>query len=109
MLYQLTGSAANQVARIGNSVCPQVAEAVVLRLAPDNTATVTLDACVRTLLRLGVETQSANRQVDVQGSIVEQVDQSRDGASGVNLDDEMAEMVSIQHAYEEFRLPRTDP
>lgn len=52
------------------------------------------------ILKLGVESQSVNRQVDVQSSIVDQVDQARDGASGVNLDDEMADMVQVQHAYE---------
>jgi flagellar hook-associated protein 1 FlgK len=49
---------------------------------------------------LGVESQSVNRRVDVQAAIVAHVDDARESAAGVNLDEEMTAMVEYQHAYE---------
>jgi flagellar hook-associated protein FlgK len=51
------------------------------------------------IVALGVETQAINRQVDIQANITGQVDAVRDAESGVNLDEEMANMVAYQHAY----------
>jgi flagellar hook-associated protein 1 FlgK len=51
------------------------------------------------IVGLGVEVQAVNRQVDIQADITAQVDAVRDAESGVNLDEEMANMVAYQHAY----------
>jgi flagellar hook-associated protein 1 FlgK len=48
---------------------------------------------------LGVEAQTATRRKAIQDSIVQQVDDSRESAAGVNLDEEMTNMLSYQHAY----------
>jgi flagellar hook-associated protein 1 len=48
---------------------------------------------------LGVESQRATNQADIQSSIVQSVDSARDSVSGVSLDEEMANMVKFQKAY----------
>lgn len=48
---------------------------------------------------LGSEVGLANRQLDTQSAITDQVDKARNAASGVNIDEEMTNMVAIQHAY----------
>lgn len=58
------------------------------------------DAAYRSfIVALGVETQAANRRVQIQADITNQLDAVRDAESGVNLDEEMANMVAYQHAY----------
>lgn len=52
------------------------------------------------IVGLGVETQSAQRQADIQGQTADQIDGARESASGVNTDEEMVAMVQFQHAYE---------
>lgn len=49
---------------------------------------------------LGVTTQSASRRVDTQKVITSQVDSARDSQAGVNIDEEMTNMISFQRAYE---------
>ncbi|OIQ73516.1 flagellar hook-associated protein 1 [mine drainage metagenome] len=49
---------------------------------------------------LGVTTQSASRQVDTQKAISSQVDSARSSQAGVNIDEEMTNMISYQRAYE---------
>ncbi len=49
---------------------------------------------------LGVEAQTANRRVDIQAAITEQVDMAREAEAGINLDEEMVNMMSYQRAYE---------
>jgi flagellar hook-associated protein 1 FlgK len=49
---------------------------------------------------LGTESQAVNRRVDVQKSVVQNVDAARDSAAGVNLDEEMTSMLQFQHAYD---------
>ena len=51
------------------------------------------------IVRLGVETQTVGRRVDIQGAIVDQVDMARESESGVNIDEEMVQLVAYQHAY----------
>jgi flagellar hook-associated protein 1 len=59
------------------------------------------DATYRALIvGLGVDTQSVNRQTDVQAAITQQVDNARQSVSGVSLDEEMTNLVSYQHAFE---------
>jgi flagellar hook-associated protein 1 FlgK len=52
------------------------------------------------VVNLGVESQAVNRRVDVQASIVQNVDAAREATSGVNLDEEMTNMLQFQHAYD---------
>jgi flagellar hook-associated protein 1 FlgK len=49
---------------------------------------------------LGVEAQTANRRVDIQSAITNQIDAAQDSNSGVNIDEEMTNMISYQHAYD---------
>ncbi|MEX2415529.1 MAG: flagellar hook-associated protein FlgK [Paenibacillaceae bacterium] len=49
--------------------------------------------------QLGVQTQEAIRQSSNQQMLVEQVDKRRQSVSGVSLDEEMANMIKFQHAY----------
>jgi flagellar hook-associated protein 1 len=49
---------------------------------------------------LGVEAQSANRRADIQNRISNDLDAQRDSVAGVNLDEEMTNMLSYQRAYE---------
>jgi flagellar hook-associated protein 1 FlgK len=58
------------------------------------------DAYRSTVVGLGVETQSTTRRDGIQQLITGQVDAARQGESGVNLDEEMANLVGIQRAYE---------
>jgi len=58
------------------------------------------DTYHRLVVSLGVESQAANRRVDVQAAIIEHVDAARESAAGVNLDEEMAAMLQYQHAYD---------
>lgn len=58
------------------------------------------DATYRKLVvQLGVEASVANRGVEIQRVITTQVDASRESVAGVNLDEEMTNMLSYQHAY----------
>ena len=52
------------------------------------------------VVRLGVETQTATRRVEIQSVITAQVGAAREAESGVNLDEEMVSMLAYQRAYE---------
>lgn len=57
---------------------------------------------------LGIKTQAANRQADVQKNIVEQLDNMRESISGVSLDEEAAKMIEMQKHFDAAaRLIRT--
>ncbi|MGY1622017.1 flagellar hook-associated protein FlgK [Geodermatophilus sp. SYSU D00965] len=59
-----------------------------------------VDTTYRALVvALGVESAVAQRDLTVQSVISTQVDASRESVSGVNLDEEMTNMLSFQHAY----------
>ena len=58
------------------------------------------DSYQQLVVKLGVESQAVNRRVDVQASIVQNVDAARESVSGVNLDEEMTSMLQFQHAYD---------
>lgn len=49
--------------------------------------------------QLGVQTQEAQRQAENAQIVVDQVDARRQSVSGVSLDEEMANMIKFQHAY----------
>ena len=52
------------------------------------------------VLHLGIESRTINRQVATQSLVTEQVDAAREATSGVNIDEEMTNMIAIQHAYD---------
>lgn len=58
------------------------------------------EAYRRSVVGLGVESQSVTRRDEIQKVITGQVDAARQGEAGVNLDEEMANLVGIQRAYE---------
>ncbi|SFT25632.1 flagellar hook-associated protein FlgK [Paenibacillus sp. BC26] len=49
--------------------------------------------------QLGVQGQEAQRQLNNQQVLAEQVDSSRQAVSGVSIDEEMSNMIKFQHAY----------
>ncbi len=58
------------------------------------------DAGYRKLVvTLGVEAAVANRNVSIQSVITTQIDAARESVAGVNIDEEMTNMLSFQHAY----------
>lgn len=57
---------------------------------------------------LGIKTQAANRQADVQNNIVNQLNNIRESTSGVSLDEEAAKMIEMQKHFDAAaRLIRT--
>ncbi|GBF10536.1 flagellar hook-associated protein FlgK [Tepidibacillus sp. HK-1] len=60
----------------------------------------TFDEYFRSMVgQLGVKAQEATRQAENQKVLVEQVDSRRESVSGVSLDEEMANLIKFQHAY----------
>jgi flagellar hook-associated protein FlgK len=53
----------------------------------------------RMIVELGVQASVTNRNVDIQAVISTQVDAARESVAGVNIDEEMTNMLSFQHAY----------
>lgn len=51
------------------------------------------------ITRLGVDSQRALHMVENQKALTEQLDQQRQSISGVSLDEEMANLIRYQHAY----------
>jgi flagellar hook-associated protein 1 FlgK len=59
-----------------------------------------VDAGYRTMIvELGVQAAVAIRNQDIQAVITTQVDAARESVAGVNIDEEMTNMLSFQHAY----------
>lgn len=59
-----------------------------------------VDAGYRTMIvELGVQAAVSKRNLDIQASITTTVDAARDSVAGVNLDEELTNMLSYQHAY----------
>jgi len=60
----------------------------------------TFDEFLRAVVgEIGVQTQEATRQATNQQILVEQVESRRQSVSGVSMDEEMANMIKFQHAY----------
>ena len=58
------------------------------------------DASYRSLVvQLGTQTQSVNRQVEVQRNVVKQAEDARDNVAGVSLNEEMTSLVRYQHSF----------
>jgi flagellar hook-associated protein FlgK len=53
----------------------------------------------RMIVELGVQAAVAGRNLDIQSVISTQVDAARESVAGVNIDEEMTNMLSFQHAY----------
>ncbi|RBY94317.1 flagellar hook-associated protein FlgK [Blastococcus sp. TBT05-19] len=51
------------------------------------------------IVELGVQSAVSQRNLDIQSSITTTVDAARDSVAGVNLDEELTNMLSYQHAY----------
>jgi flagellar hook-associated protein FlgK len=51
------------------------------------------------IVELGVQAAVAGRNLDIQSVISTQVDAARESVAGVNIDEEMTNMLSFQHAY----------
>ena len=64
-----------------------------------STATLT-DAWGRLVYQTGLDSQTAQTDASVRGEIVRQVQALRDAVSGVSLDEEAANMIKFQRAYE---------
>jgi flagellar hook-associated protein 1 FlgK len=63
-------------------------------------ATSGVDASYRQLIvQLGVQAGVTERNLGIQGVITSSVDAARESVAGVNLDEEMTNMLSFQHAY----------
>ena len=59
------------------------------------------DAAYQSLIGdLGVAAQSSTRRRDIQNAVTDQVDAARDSESGVNLDEEMTNLLTYQRGYE---------
>ncbi|MEF3305162.1 flagellar hook-associated protein FlgK [Paenibacillus sp. GYB003] len=60
----------------------------------------TFDEFLRAVVgEIGVQTQEATRQATNQQVLVDQVESRRQSVSGVSMDEEMANMIKFQHAY----------
>jgi flagellar hook-associated protein FlgK len=53
----------------------------------------------RMIVELGVQSAVAQRNLDIQSVITTQVDAARESVAGVNIDEEMTNMLQFQHAY----------
>jgi flagellar hook-associated protein FlgK len=51
------------------------------------------------IIELGVQSAVTQRNLGIQQVITTQVDAARESVAGVNLDEEMTNMLSYQHAY----------
>ena len=59
-----------------------------------------IDFTYRTMIvELGIRAGVTERNLEIQSVIAAQVDAARDSVAGVNLDEEMTNMLSFQHAY----------
>lgn len=66
----------------------------------NTTAEATIDDYFRSIVgQLGVQAKEAERQMSNQQVLVDQVDARRQSVSGVSLDEEMANLIKFQHAY----------
>jgi flagellar hook-associated protein 1 FlgK len=80
------------VASLDNGNADKIAQ---LRTDPDGT-----DATYRRMIvELGVQSAVSQRDLDIQSVITTQVDAARESVAGVDLDEELTNMLSFQHAY----------
>lgn len=77
----------------GGTNAADMAELATFALGPDT-------AYRELIVSLGVEAQTANRRVEIQAEILSQIDAAVEAEAGVNLDEEMTNMLAYQRAYE---------
>ena len=79
---------------------PQVNGGNADAMAQLGTATTSPDSTYRAMItQLGVQAASVSRSLDIQTTVTSQVDDDRESVSGVDIDEEMTNMLSYQHAY----------
>jgi len=83
----------NAIAALDNGVADALADVGIAGTGPDQ-------AYQAMIGQLGVAAQSAARRSEIQDSVTDQVDTSRDAESGVNLDEEMTNLLTYQRGYE---------
>lgn len=72
-----------------------------IKIVKNNTNGVTTDSYFNNLVdNLGIKEQKAQRMVQNQTTLLASFQQSKDSVSGVSLDEEMANLVQYQHAYQ---------
>jgi flagellar hook-associated protein 1 FlgK len=80
---------------------PALDHGVADSLADVGNSTTGPDATYQAMIgRLGVSAQAASRRSEIQDSVTDQVDTSRNAESGVNLDEEMTHLLTFQRGYE---------
>jgi flagellar hook-associated protein 1 FlgK len=80
---------------------PALDHLVADNLADIGNSTTGPDATYQAMIgRLGVSAQATSRRSEIQDSVRDQVDTSRDAESGVNLDEEMTNLLTYQRGYE---------
>ena len=52
------------------------------------------------IVRLGVSSQTGQRRIQLQDAVVQQVTFEQEASNGVNLDEELSDLVRFQRAYE---------
>jgi len=91
--------AAGVAAAGDNQTARQIADLRDARVMFGNTATLH-DAWGRLIYQAGTDTQVARQEQRSRGEIILQVEALRDSISGVSLDEEAANMIRFQRAYE---------
>lgn len=81
------------VGSFDSSVADTLAQAATLADGPDKTYQ-------NMIAQLGGASQIAGRRSEIQANVVEQSDAQRESESGVNIDEEMANMIKYQRGYE---------
>lgn len=72
------------------------AQAMARHISDKGGADATYNAMV---VQLGVQTQSVNRNVDVQQNVVNKAEDARDNVAGVSLNEEMTNLIKFQHSF----------
>lgn len=94
----LTTSRADFIANAGGLVYDNTLE---LNTIKSDTTGMTIDDYFKnTIDELGIQEQEAKRIVENQESLLSNFQERRDSVSGVSLDEEMANLIQYQHAYQ---------
>jgi flagellar hook-associated protein 1 FlgK len=81
------------VAAIDHGIADQLSDVGASGTGPDATYQAVIG-------RLGVAAQATSRRSEIQNAVTDQVDTSRQGEAGVNLDEEMTHLLTFQRGYE---------
>jgi flagellar hook-associated protein 1 len=83
----------NAIAALDNGVADVLADVGTAGTGPDQTYQAMIG-------QLGVAAQASARRSEIQDSVTDQVDTTREAESGVNLDEEMTSLLTYQRGYE---------